>query len=205
MDEVQARRYAGPYDSIDQIPFPGDDTGFIQAPCGLVSKSNNRTRLINHHSYPPGRSLNDGIDDEHSKVTYQDFQDAIKLSLKLQKENPGQQVCYSKLDGKNAFRTLSLHIHDRRWQVLKAENPLTGNEVFFVDLCISFGNRASCLLYERFSRALAHIYHSRSGVPGVSYLDDALQAGVGLRQTNAFLQIFLDICSEINMPVAGEK
>lgn len=207
MTEVAAKRYAGPYDDISQIPFPedGESTGWIQSPCGLVAKSNNRTRLINHHSFPPGASLNDGIDDEHSKVTYQDFQKAIQISLQLQAQDPSAQVCYSKLDGKNAFRVLSLHPSDRRWQVLKAENPLTGKFVYFVDLCVSFGNRASCFLYESFSRALAHIYAAKTGVEGVSYLDDALQVGLGIEQTNQYLGVFLQICDEINMPVAQEK
>lgn len=205
MTEVEAKRYAGPYESIQSIQFPGNDTGWIQSPCGLVAKSNNRTRLINHHSYPPGSSLNDGIDDAHAKVTYQDFQDAIRLSIKLQKANPGGQLYYTKSDGKNAFRVLPIHPHDRRWQVLKAENPLTGRFVYFVDLCVSFGNWASCFLYESFSKAMAHIYQSKAGVPGISYLDDALQAGIGEQQANQFLGIFLQLCQQIGMPVADDK
>lgn len=118
MLEVKDNRYAGPYQSIDQIPFPGDGsaTGWIQSPCGLVPKSGNRTRLINHHSFPPGNSLNDGIPDDNAKVEYQDFQDAIRLSLKLLKEAPdGAELFYSKLDGKNAFRVLSLNPLERLW------------------------------------------------------------------------------------------
>lgn len=207
MLEVQAKRYAGPFKNIEEIPFPGDGTatGWIQAPCGLVPKSGNKTRLINHHSYPHGRSLNDGIDDAHAKVVYQDFQDAIKIATSLLESNPDAPIFFSKCDGKNAFRVLSLAPFDRRWQVLKAVNPLTGEEVFFVDLCISFGNRASCFLYENFSKAIAHIYTARTGVKGVSYLDDALQVGVGRDQTNRYLAVFLDICSQINMPISEEK
>lgn len=105
MLEVQAKRLCGPYESIDQIPFPGDGsaTGWIQAPCGLVAKANNKTRLINHHSYPYGSSLNDGIPDECSRVTYQDLQDAIKITLDILDKNPQAEVHYSKLDGKNAL------------------------------------------------------------------------------------------------------
>lgn len=207
MLEVRARRYAGPYDSIESIPFPGDGTatGWIQSPCGLVPKSGGRTRLINHHSFPPGRSLNDGIPDEHAKVTYQDLQDAIKITLQILKRDPEAQIHYSKLDGKDAFRVLCLHSFDRRWQVLKAENPLTQRMVFFVDLCVCFGNRASCFLYEKFSRALAHVYACKAGEKGVSYLDDSLQVGPSYSRTNEYLGIFLDICSFINMPIADEK
>lgn len=207
MLEVQSKRYAGPYEAIEQIPFPGDGsaTGWIQAPCGLVDKAGGKTRLINHHSYPPGCSFNDGIDDDHAKVAYQDLQDAVKISLQILKEDPKADIHYSKLDGKNAFRVLSLHPHERRWQVVKAENPLTGKFVYFVDLCISFGSRASCFLYECFSTALAHIYSSRAGIPGVSYLDDALQIGPSHDKTNEYLGIFMDICHTINMPISPEK
>lgn len=207
MLEVKAKRYSGPYKSIEEIPFPGDGsaTGWIQSPCGLVEKAGNKTRLINHHSFPPGQSLNDGIDDDHSKVTYQDLQDAVRISLEILKVNPQANIHYSKLDRKNAFRVLSIHPHDRRWQVLKAENPLTSEFVYFVDLCVSFGNRASCFLYEKFSRALAHVYASRAGQEGVSYLDDSLQIGDGESETNRYLGIFLDICSAINMPIAEDK
>lgn len=207
MKEVGEKRYAGPYNSIEEIPFPGDGaaTGWIQSPCGLVEKSGNRTRLINHHSYPPGRSLNDGIDDDHSKVVYQDFQDAIKITMDLLNEDPEVEIFYSKLDGKNAFRVLGVHPFDRRWQVLKAENPMTRQMVYFVDLCVSFGNRASCFLYEAFSKALAHIYATKTGIKGVSYLDDALQVGVGQQTTNSYLNIFLQICREIRMPIADDK
>lgn len=89
--------------------------------------------------------------------------------------------------------------------MLKAENPLTGAYVYFVDICISFGNQASCFLYENFSRVLAHIYASRAGIEGVSYLDDALQIGDSRDQTNKYLGIFLDICAKIKMPVAEDK
>lgn len=173
--------------------------------CGLVEKANNKARLINHLSLPPGQSLNDGIHDDYSKVMYQDLQDAVKISLRLLEEKPDAQIIYSKLDGKNAFRVLSIHPFDRRWQVLKAENPLTSKVVFFVDLCVVFGNRASCFLYENFSRVLAHIYSAKAGVDGVSYLDNSLQIGIGEVQTNQYLGIFLDICSQINMPIADDK
>lgn len=207
MLEVKAKRYAGPYADVNDIPFPGDGTatGWIQSPCGLVSKSNNRTRLINHHSYPPGRSLNDGIDDDHAKVTYQDFQDAIKISLELKRKNPSAQIHYSKLDGKDAFRVLSIHPSDRRWQVLKAENPLTSKISYFVDLCCSFGNRASCFLFEAFSKAIAHIYRFKTGIQGVWYLDDGLQIGLGQDHTNLLLRKCLEIYSQIGMPVSPEK
>ena len=44
MKEVEAERFAGPFESI---PF----TNFVQSPIGLVPKAGNQTRLIFHLSY----------------------------------------------------------------------------------------------------------------------------------------------------------
>lgn len=81
MMEVEAKNYAGPYDSPAQV-YP---TGYAVNPVGLVEKSGklNKTRMIIHYSYPPGSSINDFIPDSYSKVEYQDFQDAVKIGLDL--------------------------------------------------------------------------------------------------------------------------
>ena len=56
IDEVKAKRYAGPY---DEVPFKY----YIQSPCGLVPKAGNKTRLIFHLSY-------DFRPEEHQKSFY---------------------------------------------------------------------------------------------------------------------------------------
>lgn len=204
MTEVTAGRYAGPYDLQDEI-FP---EGYSVNPCGLVPKSNNRMRLINHYSFPHGESINDYIPDNYSKVTYQDFQDAIKISLDLlQEEEQGKPIDlhFARTDAQNAFRVLPIYPMDRCFQLLKATNPKTDKVQFFVDLCCGFGCSSSCFLYSKVSSCIRHIYRWRAGIDGVVYLDDGLQIGRNEKETNYLLSIYLGICSEINLPVAEEK
>lgn len=204
MTEVEAKRYVGPFDSPEMI-FP---SGYIVSPCGLVPKANGRTRMIQHYSYPPGSSVNDFIPDEYSKVKYQDFQDAVKLSLDLLKNalpEDQPELYYSRTEAKNAFRVICIAKADRCLQMLKAENPMTGKIQYFADLCCGFGSSSSCFLYDKISRALRHIYRWKSGMDGIVFLDDALQIGLNEKNCNDNLDIYLGICAYINLPIAEEK
>ena len=76
MKEVQAGRYAGPY---DEIPFDN----FIQSPIGLVAKKGGKTRLIFHLSFKfmkesDGKSVNSCIPKECCMVKYHDLDTAVK-------------------------------------------------------------------------------------------------------------------------------
>lgn len=204
MTEVAAHRYAGPYDTLDEI----FENCYSVNPCGLVPKSNNRTRLINHYSFPPGNSVNDYIPDDYSKVVYQDFQDAIKIALNLidsAGDDDEVDLHFSRTDAKNAFRVLPIFWDDRRFQLLKAENPKTGKIQYFADLCCGFGSSSSCFLYSKISSCIRHLYKWRSGQDAVVYLDDGLQAGINREVTNQNLQIYLDICTEIGLPISEDK
>lgn len=204
MTEVAAQRYAGPYDSPDDI----FQDGYSVNPCGLVPKSNGRTRLINHYSFPPGESVNDFIPDSYSKVTYQDFQEAIRIALELlQEEKPGQllDLHFARTDAQNAFRVLLIFPDDRRLQLLKAVNPRTGKTQFFANLCCGFGCSSSCFLYSKVSSCIRHIYRWKSGIDTIVYLDDGLQIGRSEDEMNDKLNIYLGICSEINLPISEEK
>lgn len=201
MEEVKHKRYSGPFDK-DKIPYK---TGYLVNPCGLVPKSVDKTRLINHYSYPDGSSVNDYINDDYSKVKYQDVQDAVRISLQLLKDNPQAKLHYAKTDASSAFRVLCIHKDDRQCQMLKAENPLSGKMVYFIDLCCGYGSSSSCFLYDKLSRALRHLYKFRTGVEGVVYLDDALQIGISRNNCDYLLMQYLSICAEINLPMSHEK
>ncbi len=75
--ELAASRLAGPYVSA---PFKE----FRVSPLGIVPKKTpGEFRLIHHLSYPQGVSVNDGIAEEHSSVSYSTIDDAIKLIKQL--------------------------------------------------------------------------------------------------------------------------
>ena len=79
MKEVELKRYAGPYKSI---PF----NYYIQSPIGLVPKDGGKkTRLIFHLSYPreeDSTSINANTPEQLTKVSYKDFDEAVKLCIK---------------------------------------------------------------------------------------------------------------------------
>lgn len=202
MTEVEAKRYAGPYESPEQI----SPNGYIVNGCGLVEKAGGKTRMIHHYSHPPGASVNDFIPDSYAKVQYQDFQYAILITLNLL-EQYGQEskIFYTKTDAQHAFRVLCIAVEDRPFQLLKATNPVTGKLAYFADLCCGFGSRSSCFLYDKLSRCLRHLYRYKSGIDGVVYLDDGLQIGFNETNANGNLAIYLDLCRQINLPISEDK
>ena len=104
MKEVQAGRYAGPF---EELPFEY----FIQSPIGLVPKDQGtKTRFIFHLSHPRdgkgGKSKNsvNGCIPEHlCSVEYPDFQDAIRICLR-----EGKDCKMGKTDFSMAFRNVPL-------------------------------------------------------------------------------------------------
>ena len=78
MDEVQAKRYAGPY-QLQQLPFEC----FVQSPLGLVPKAENKQRLIFHLSYDFGEDIADLSINHHTpehlcSLKYKDLDHAVK-------------------------------------------------------------------------------------------------------------------------------
>ena len=150
MKEVEAGRYAGPY---ERIPFQN----YIQSPVGLVPKAGNKTRLIFHLSYQfseeeNGKSLNECTPKEWCSVKYNDLDAAVAecLRISLQGKRP---VYLGKTDMTSAFCVLPLKVRCFCWLVLKAEGPLDGKFKYFIDKCLPFGASISCSHYQQFSNA----------------------------------------------------
>ena len=192
MDEVKAKRYAGPY---DEIPFEY----YIQSPCGLVPKAGNKTRLIFHLSYDFGpeehqKSVNHFIPHELCTVKYNDLDHAMLNTLKLVEQSMEskwgslqkmlksrveklckiEKIFYSKTDLVSAFRILPLKKKCYPILIMKANHPWTGKTKFFVEKNLAFGSSISCSHFQRFSNALKHIYENLVGqkMTCTKYLDD---------------------------------
>ena len=130
MKEVQAKRYAGPF---EKVPY---DT-FIKSPIGLVPKDQGKkTRLIFHLSYPRNNntSVNASIPKEACTVKYPEFEDAVQMCLNLHSE----QIFCGKSDMSMAFRHIPLKVKDFRLLILKAEHPITRKTYWFVEKCLPF-------------------------------------------------------------------
>ena len=94
---------------------------------------------------------------------------------------------------------------------MKARNPVDGKWYYFVDKCLMFGAAISCAHFQRVSNAIAHLVRWRTtqqlGVdkPLINYLDDFLFIALLKALCDGQMQIFMDICKEINFPIALEK
>ena len=199
MKEVGLGRFAGPF---NDIPF---DT-FIQSPISLVPKDDGKDyRLIFHLSYPRikagnQKSVNSNTPKEICTVKYPDFNDAIQLCLKS-----GKGCKIARSDLRSAFRQLCIIIAHFRFLVMKARSPLDSKYYYFVDKCLPFGSSISCAHFQRLSNAIAHIVRHRTGKPLVNYLDDYLFVQLMKAFCDGQVQVFLDICDLIGLPVSMEK
>ena len=153
MKEVKESRFAGPF---RVIPF----RYYVQSPIGLVPKANGQTRLIFHLSFDfqEFKSINHYILDEVCSVKYQDLDHAVKNCLKIIQQNPECCLWLGISDLQSAFRTVPTMRHYWHLMMLKAQNPSTGQVMYFCDKNLAFGSSISCALYQKFSDALAHVF-----------------------------------------------
>ena len=195
MKEVEAKRYAGPF---EKIPF----NHFIQLPIGLVPKSNGDVRLISHLSHPSrgNRSVNACTPKTLCSVKYKDLPYAIKLCLEA-----GRGCHTAKVDMKSAFRNLPIKPEDWMLLVMMAPLPITGKIYYFVDKCLLFGTSISCSHFQCFSNCVALLCQKRSGKKTNNYLDDFLFAALIKAMCDGQVEIFIKLCDEINFPIAPEK
>ena len=207
MKEVKEKRYAGPF---KEPPF--DE--FIQSPIGLVPKDGGKaTRLIFHLSYPrDGQSINSATPKDLTTVKYPEFDRAIQLCLEAlnqcdctDKSRCKCPIYLAKSDMRSAFRQLRMKITQFKLLVIKAKSPIDNKVYYFVDKCLPFGAAISCAHFQSFSNAVAHILQFKTGKELMNYLDDFLFLALLRAFCDRQVQLFLDLCKEINFPVSLEK
>ena len=118
-----------------------------------------------------------------------------------------KSIVVGKSDLKSAFRILGLSQDSWKWLVMKAQNPVTGEWMYFVDKCLPFGSSVSCIYFQRFLDALHHLIEHRLQVRNrvTNYLDDFLFIARTILQCNFMIQHFLNLCKELGVPVSMEK
>ena len=137
------------------------------SPLGAVEKKSagihTGWRRIHDLSFPPGRSVNDGIPEAYGTLSYQTFDDAIRLVAKH-----GKGVTLRKRDLKDAFRKIPVSPYDY-WLLLFEWSGHT-----YTDIFLPFGLRTSPFLFNLFSEALHWILEAIFKRELVHYLDDFL-------------------------------
>lgn len=189
LKEIEAGRFAGPFVSP---PF----TTFCISPLGVVPKKTpGEFRLIHHLSFPRGSSINDGISDEFSSVTYATINDAVS-QIKLL----GRGCFLAKTDIKSAFRIIPIrpedyHLLGMQWKAM-----------FYYDKCMPMGCSSSCKTFEMFSSALEWIAKSKMEIKHVIHLlDDFLIIAPSFEQCQSQLNLFVQLCGFLSVPLAPEK
>ena len=206
MKEVKMGRYAGPF-KYQNIPFKN----FVKSPIGLVPKAGNKTRLIFHLSYDfknGNTSINSNGPHDRCTVKYKDLDHAVDIWIKLlNKHGKNRILHFSKTDLESAFRVAPVLVAHRKWLLMCAVNPVTGEKLYFINKCLPFGSRISCAVFQAISDALAHIteFLLKLEDPLINYLDDFLFIKISEDYCNHMMSTFLLVCSKINCPVSQDK
>eukprot|EP00731_Ephydatia_muelleri_P011099 Em0005g1685a len=147
---------------------------------GVVPKGHNtgKWRLITDLSYPPGHSVNDGIDPELCSLHYTSVDDMATVAAEL-----GQGALMTKVDIEAAYRLVPVHPHDR---------PLLGMEwkgQIFADPMLPFGLRSAPKIFNAIADALEWYLKSQ---------------GSPTRCMRA-LSVMRQACVELGIPLAEHK
>lgn len=128
-------------------------------------------------------------------ITQLYIQDAIK-SVK----SVGRTCYLAKTDIKNAFRIIPVHPDDY---------PILGicwDNFFYYDKCMPMGCSSSCKIFETFSTAIEWIARHKCSIPNILHLlDDFLIVAPTESLCQKQLQIFIDVCNYLGIPIAPEK
>ena len=148
-----------------------------------------------HLSFPPGASVNDGININQFPLRYSTVAEAMQSCMLL-----GQGALMAKLDVKSAFRLCP---------VRSEEHHLLGihwKGQFFYDRVLPFGIRSAPFIFNTLAEALEWVARQR-GIKHIHhYLDDFFIVGPPESQTCAHhLDTLLSLCNTLGVPLAEDK
>ena len=157
--EQLASRIVGPFDSLLNIQVNR---------FGVIPKSNQpgKWRPILDLSYPPGHSVNDGIDPQWCSLRYATVDQAIAHILQL-----GRGALLAKVDVGHAYRNIPVHPEDRHLLGMAWRGQR------YIDTTLPFGLRSAPKIFTAVADALEWVL-SQDGLSwSIHYIDDFLTAG----------------------------
>ncbi|XP_065644308.1 uncharacterized protein LOC100211417 isoform X2 [Hydra vulgaris] len=189
IDEIKFGTMAGPF---YQPPF--EDCHINRF--GVIPKSSGKWRLITDLSYPPGRSVNDGISVADSTVSYTGLTAAIKKILLL-----GEGCLLAKFDIQRAYRLIAIKEDERKLLVLNWKG------CYYVDLALPFGARSAPQTFTRFSNVLEWILTYHGEIKYIQHsLDDFLICGPpNSKVCGESLDKAFEICKELGILIEHTK
>lgn len=164
---------------------------------GVIPKGHQtgKWRLITDLSFPPGRSVNDGIEPELCSLTYTTVDQVADIITSL-----GEGTLMAKVDIESAYRLIPVHPDDRPLQAVKWGDQL------YVDPMLPFGLRSAPKIFNAVADALQWRL-SQVGVQNLlHYLDDYIMVGPpGSDLCLDSLQRLLAECKRLGVPIAAHK
>ncbi|KAG9227027.1 hypothetical protein CCMSSC00406_0008999 [Pleurotus cornucopiae] len=138
---------------------------FRASPLGTVTRKRfpNKFRVINHLSWPPGDSVNDGIPDDEAHIVYKAVFQAIRSIRRM-----GRGALLAKLDLKDAFRHIPLRVTDYHLIGCMWDNK------FYEYMVLIFGLKSAPYIFNLFAEALHWIIQRHIPADLKHYLDDFL-------------------------------
>ena len=167
------------------------------SPLNSVPKRGNQRRLILDMSYPPGNSINDGIE----KDVYLDIQKKLELpsidKLVQRIKQLGKGCKMFKIDLVRAYR--QVYCCPKDVQLL----GYVYNKKFYHDCTLSMGSRSSARSCQRVSSVVVFI-HTKFGYFAINYLDDIGGAELAELAEEAFAHL-QHVLHSIGLKEAVEK
>ena len=178
-------------------PFRREDFPEVQvSPFGVIPKSEpGKWRLILDLSSPIGLSVNAGISKEWSSIA------CITVDVvTAQVVRAGRGALMAKFDLKSAYRNVPVHPDDRWLLGMSLDGAL------YVDVALPFGLRSAPKFFYAVADALTFMIQQK-GVRWLEhYFDDFVLVGPPRSpQCGRDLQVALDVCADVGMPVAAPK
>ena len=189
--ELTQGRLIGPIPDPDLLP------SLHISRFGVIPKGHNtgKWRLITDLSYPPGVSVNDGIDKSLCSLEYITVDDVAHIVHQI-----GRGALLAKIDIESAYRLIPVHPQDRPLQAVRWQTHT------YVDPMLPFGLRSAPKIFNAVADALAwHL--QRQGITHIlHYLDDFLVIGPPQSdQCYHFVEILNTECGRLGVPIADHK
>ena len=164
---------------------------------GVIPKGHDtgKWRLITDLSYPPGLSVNDGIDPELCSLTYTSVDAVAEVAVSYP---PGALL--AKVDIESVYRLIPVHPSDRPLQAMEWEGAV------YVDPMLPFGLRSAPKIFNAVADGLEWYLRGRRIRHVAQYLDDFIVIGPPRSSECAeALATLDDVCSQLGIPLAQHK
>ena len=186
--ELALGRMLGPF-PVSFLPPDLQINRFGEIPKGRSWK----WRLITDLSFPPDRSVNDGIDPEFCSLSYTTVDDVADVAVRL-----GVGALLAKVDIESAYRLIPVHREDLPLQAVQ------WREQIFVDPMLPFGLRSAPKIFNAVADTL-HWHLQQGGIRYIyHYLDDfIIVAPPQSSQCQQDLTMLQRECGRLGVPIAA--